>query len=111
MNSHTDFCNYITSMHFLYRQNTEGGYVVQVLPRIKCVDGFSFSVQASKNHYCYPKNDDGPWDSFEVGYPSPMEPMLLPYIEDLGNPHTESVYTNVPIDIVLLIIDNHGGIA
>jgi len=111
MNSHTDFCNYITSMHFLYRQNTEGGYVVQVLPCIKCVDGFSFSVQASKNHYCYPKDNDGPWESFEIGFPSKDEPMLHPYMDTLHDDPTQNVYACVPIDIVLLVIRRHGGIA
>ena len=114
MNSHTDFCNYITSMHSLYRQNTEGGYVVQVIPPIRCADGFTFSVQASAHHYCHPRSNDGPWHAFEVGFPSTMEPMLMPYI-DTDDPDdavpTNCVYPSVPVDIVLLILDNHGGIA
>jgi hypothetical protein len=111
MNSHTDFCNYIASLHSLYRTDTLGGSVMQTLPPITCKDGFQMSVQASSYHYCYPKSNYGEWDSFEVGFPNKVEPLLMPYIDVDGNPPMESVYINVPIDIVLLIIDNHGGIA
>lgn len=34
---------------------------------IELKTGTSLSVQASKFHYCSPKQNDGPWESFEVG--------------------------------------------
>ena len=37
---------------------------------VKCKDGFTMSVQASKSHYSEPKNDEGPYSEVEVGIPS-----------------------------------------
>lgn len=122
MSPNTDFCNYMTSLHTLHRRVTEGGQVMQVIPPIKCKDGFSFSVQASHFHYCYPKKDDGPWDHFEVAYPSSVEPLLFPYaeteatllpdgaVDDANVDATVLGYSSVPIEIVLAVIARHGGI-
>lgn len=93
---------------------------VQVLsrkpsPRIKCRDGFTFSVQASQQHHCYPRATMT-WPSLEnyvlveVGFPNVYEEMLDKYAEDPAKP-TETVYANVPVDLVLMIINKHGGVA
>jgi hypothetical protein len=47
-----------------------------IMSRIRCKDGLSFSVQASKTHFCKNEdvaslcngNDEGPWTSLEVGF-------------------------------------------
>lgn len=37
-----------------------------VRPRILCADGVQYSVQASRGHYCSPRNDVGPYTAVEV---------------------------------------------
>ena len=83
------------------------------LPRIECKDGFTISVQASQHHYCSPRAVIT-WPSFEeyktveVGFPSEPEELLLKYAEDSDDP-TNTVYAYVPVETVLLVIQNHGG--
>ena len=75
---------------------------------IKCADGFSMSVQASRGSYCSPRDDSGPYDSVEVGFPSSFDVYLHEYAEDPGQP-TNTVYGWVPADTVMMCIDAHGG--
>ena len=75
---------------------------------IKCADGFSMSVQASRGSYCSPRNDSGPYDSVEVGFPSSYDYYLHQYAEDPEKP-TDTVYGWVPADTVMMCIDAHGG--
>ena len=75
---------------------------------IKCADGFSMSVQASRGSYCSPRDDSGPYDSVEVGFPSSFDVYLHQYAEDPGKP-TDTVYGWVPADTVIMCIDAHGG--
>lgn len=77
-------------------------------PRIRCRDGFTMSVQASEFHYCTPRNNTGPWVCVEVGFPSQKEDLLMEYAEDPDHP-TETVYGYVPVEIVIEIIEKHGG--
>ena len=77
-------------------------------PHIQCRDGFTMSVQASEFHYCTPKNNIGPWTRVEVGFPSQKEDLLMDYAEDPDHP-TETVYGYVPVEIVIAIIERHGG--
>lgn len=77
--------------------------------RIVCSDGFSLSVQASKMHYCTPRNDIGPYTEVEVGFPSIKIEEFMPYAEDWDFP-TETVYARVPVEIVLQVINSHGGV-
>jgi len=81
-------------------------------PRIHCYDGFSFSVQANKYHYCSPKCD--PYDSliydnYEVGYPSEPLLELKEYVEWWYD-CWDTVFGYVPIDVIKTIIDKHKGI-
>ena len=81
------------------------------VPVIHCMDGTQLSVQASSNNYCTPKNNDGPWISVEVGYPSKHLPQLDDYKD--GEPEddpTECVYGYVPIEVVEDAIASCGGI-
>jgi len=76
---------------------------------VECADGFTMSVQASRRNYSTPRNDTGPYDSVEVGYPSRECSILLPYAEKPEDP-TDSVYGYVPADTIIECIDAHGGI-
>jgi hypothetical protein len=77
--------------------------------KVVCCDGFSMSVQASSGHYCSPRNDEGPWETVEVGYPSKIEPLLWDYADEPGK-WTDTVYGHVPIELVAAVIEVHGGI-
>ena len=76
--------------------------------QVVCADGFSMSVQASKGSYCSPRDDSGPYDSVEVGFPSSYDYYLHEYAEDPDKP-TDTVYGWVPADTVMMCIDAHGG--
>lgn len=77
---------------------------------IICKDGFRFSVQASANHYCTPRNDDArTYTHFEVGYPSQYEESLAPYAEEPGT--TETVFGWVPLAVIVYLINKHGGVS
>lgn len=82
--------------------------------RIKCRDGHSLSVQASQYHYCWPRNDLGPWDYVEVGFPTAEPPeSWAEYFDgdwEQGG-RTDSVYAYVPIALVAEFICAHGGVA
>lgn len=75
---------------------------------VKCADGFTMSVQASRGSYCSPRDDTGPYDSVEVGFPSSFDVYLHQYAEDPDKP-TDTVYGWVPADTVVMCIDAHGG--
>lgn len=79
-----------------------------IMPLLVCADGFSLSVQASMHHYCTPRNNEGPWTEVEVGFPSVLEEILLPYAEDEEDP-IETVYGYVPVSVVRGVIRKHGG--
>ena len=82
-------------------------------PRIVCRDGFSMSVQASKDTYCEPRQDVGPYTKVECGYPSsaPISQRLKEFAELLfTDDYTDTVYPYVPVDIVLYELELHGGI-
>lgn len=83
----------------------------QMMPHIHCMDGTKLSVQASKNHYCTPRKDNGPYNTVEVGYPE-TDPGLMweKYADDPNAPPTETVYGYIPIELVSFYIGAHGGI-
>jgi len=77
--------------------------------RVVCADGFTMSVQASVYNYCHPQESGAPkYDLVEVGFPTTMEPMLMPYAETPENP-TNTVYAYVPVELVTNVIVKHGG--
>ena len=77
--------------------------------RIYCADGFNLSVQASNTAYSTPRDLKGPYTHVEIGFPSDAEQLLANWTEDNDNP-TETVYPYTPIDVVLAIINKHGGV-
>lgn len=76
---------------------------IQIRPRIVCSDGFSVSIQASVFHYCSPRNNFGPYDRFEIGFPSSPVISWLNYAE--GNVELEDatglVYPQVPLHLIV----------
>ena len=86
-----------------------GDYYHHVAPRMVMADGFSVSAQANSAAYCCPRENEGPWTHFELGYPSAPEPSLMPYAERPEAP-TDTVYGYVPGSVVESVIASHGGI-
>lgn len=82
------------------------------VPPVVCADGFEMSVQASEVHYCSPREllPFGDYVSWEVGFPSALEPDLMPYCEDPEHP-LDTVYGYVPTATVNAVIAKHGGLA
>lgn len=78
------------------------------VPAIACLDGLTLSVQASEFTYCSPRDNYGPWDMFEVGFPSQKIEELMEYAETPANP-TGTVYGYVPGDVIEKVIAAHGG--
>ena len=75
---------------------------------VKCADGFTMSVQASKTNYNSPRDDVGPYTAVEVGFPSSYDYYLHEFAENPDKP-TETVYGWVPADTVMMCIEAHGG--
>lgn len=82
--------------------------MLDLCERVRCADGFHMSVQTGRTHYCTPRDNDGPWTHVEVGFPSARAEQLMPYCEDPNDP-TETVYACVPVELVVAVIDEHGG--
>lgn len=78
-------------------------------PRIECADGASMSVQAAEFAYCIPRNNVGPYTHVEVGYPSHPFPEAAYYKDDAEVSDTETIFPNVPVEIVVAWINKHGG--
>jgi len=77
---------------------------------VRCADGFSMSVQASRFHYCSPRESHGGWYEVEVGFPSAKVEAFMPYIDGSDVDPTETVYGYVPLEIVAQAVIDHGGI-
>ena len=74
-------------------------------PVLKCKDGTTASIQASKYHYSTPREDFGPYSEVEVWcITGAGEVVEFEYSDS-----DPSAY--VPIEQVVQFIDNHGGIA
>ncbi len=75
--------------------------------QLVCKDGFRMSVQDSPMLYSF-YDDDLVCTHVEVGFPSEVEPLLMPWADDESAP-TDTVYGYVPIPVVLAVIEKHGG--
>jgi len=79
--------------------------------RVICNDGFSMSVQGHSFSYCRPRVDGlSDYSSFEIGFPSADEDLITSLAEDQTR-LTNTVYGYVDADIVLAVINKHGGFA
>lgn len=78
--------------------------------RVEMNSGFTISIQASSFHYCHPRALVSPdlYESFELGFPSEIEPIISAYGEESDT--SETVFGRVPKDIVEALILKHGGI-
>jgi hypothetical protein len=86
------------------------GLMVDHLRTLACPDGFSVSVQASRTHYCLPRDCTGPYYKVECGFPSAPMPTLAEWIEG-GDIHaTQTVWGYVPIEKVAEVLAAHGGL-
>ena len=89
---------------------TSGAYPTNN-PVITCKDGFSVSVQCSEFHYCNPRKtytDVAKYESFELGFPSELDPLIAEYAEEKDT--VETVFGRVPRDIVEKLLMSHGGV-
>lgn len=89
----------------------DGDYLIR--NRVFCKDGFSISIQASRGHYCEPRETfEGPYEKVELGYPNKFDPMIANYAEEGDDTRlfTRSVYPYVPIEVVDNLLEKHGGI-
>lgn len=78
---------------------------------VKCKDGFEVSVQASRSHYCIPRDGNGVYTHVEMGFPSEyMGHEFQQYAEDPDSP-TDTVYFCVPVEMIDRLIESHGGLA
>lgn len=84
------------------------------VPAIICNDGFIISVQASEYSYCSPRvTEDTEYFQFECGFPSAPVPELAEWKDgekDDRSTDTESVYGYVPVQAIVNLIMDHGGI-
>lgn len=83
---------------------------VPQMPRLILVDGASLSVQASEHSYSSPRDNKGPYTKVEVGFPSEIPPEAWKeFAEEWDNP-TNTIYSYIPLTMVMLYIGAHGGI-
>lgn len=76
---------------------------------LKFNNGSELSVQASRNHYCEPRTDTGPWTHFEVGFADKGEfPELAPYAEEPTSRY--SIHSYVPAKVLGAILARCGGV-
>lgn len=82
--------------------------------RIKCKDGISLSVQASRYHYCTPRDNTGPYTHVEVGFIlDENENQVIPpesWRNYSDGEFPNSVYGYVPLTLVVEFIIDHGGV-
>ena len=87
----------------------DGNPYLEHIPRVKCVDGFEVSIQASHFHYCQPRDSAGPWTHVELGFPTARVTSLREY-RDGPPPDTGTVFGYVPIEKVARLLNRHGGL-
>lgn len=79
---------------------------------VVCADGFRVSIQASKMHYSWPRDNVRAYKACELGYPSEPDDLIKEYAEQhLGeNNYVDCVYPFVPAKVIQALLDKHGGI-
>lgn len=83
------------------------------LPRIRCNDGFSISIQVNNGNYCASENGTRQfgfnWVEVEWGFPSEEIDAVKYNAEDEGNT-TNTVGGYVDINLIDELIEEHGGL-
>lgn len=86
---------------------------MQTNSRIICKNGVSLSVQAREGAYCWPRQDEGPHESLEVGFiqDSDENPLAPPgsWNEYGDGQFPSDVYGYVPRATILEFIEENGG--
>lgn len=105
----------MTVNEYLTKFNSLSPFRVAFAPRLVCQNGFSMLVNGNKRAYCKPQSDVGPWTHVEVSFPSSSVDLILPTVEvfDYGDDETDptqTIYGNVPVEVVDQLIESHGGI-
>lgn len=83
-----------------------GDYRAAVVPQLRCPSGLTLSVQASRGHYCTPREQEGPWTTVEVLCRDRELTTLRRYRDVTGG----ALYCYVPVERLNRIIANAGGI-
>jgi len=86
----------------------------ELTTRVVCKDGTSLSVQASRTHYCTPRDDDGPYIAVEVGFILDADENAVTPPDEWrehsdGSSFPNDVYGYVPVELVESFIESHGG--
>jgi hypothetical protein len=69
------------------------------------------SVQASAAHYSTPRDNNGKfYETWEIGFPSKKEDLLMTFIYDGVDDPTQTVYCNVPTSVLIELIEEYDGI-
>lgn len=94
-----------------YGGPTIGRYRWFPVPRIYCKDGASLSVQCSEYTYCSPRDNQGPWDAAEVGFPNPYpdDPAWIEFGDGGDEDKKPDVYGWVPVELIYQHVLAHGG--
>lgn len=74
--------------------------------QIYCSDGFNFSAICGKRWF----HADPEEGTVEIGFISEPQKELEPFAEGGYNDPTRCVYPYVPVELMLEIIDIHGGV-
>jgi hypothetical protein len=98
----------MTLNQYIAQEHVKRKNAYEPIKPIECVDGFTISVQASRVHYCEPREKDGPYLSVECGFPSSDVPEMADY-KDGDDYDTDSVFVCVPVEIVEAVLAKHGG--
>lgn len=102
--------NKVTLQEFMSDENNFYSGCPHLRKRVKCADGFSVSIQASRYHYCEPRQTfSDRFESLELGYPSKKDKLILRYADSPKHPKN-TVYPYVPWDVVEKMVEKHGGI-
>ena len=86
------------------------GPMTTTMPRLVLQDGASLSVQASKHNYSSPRDNKGPYTKVEVGFPSETPPEAWKEFAEEWDKPMNTVYSYIPLTMVMLYIGAHGGI-
>lgn len=87
-------------------------YASIIRPRVVCKDGSSFSVQASEDHLCFPKESlkDGKYESVELMLNGRPRESLKEHLSEYDTLGFVSYYGLVPVEKVEAFITERGGI-
>lgn len=81
---------------------------------VKCNDGFTFSAQIHYAVNCNSKEAKSIKEitDMELGYPSEADDLIAPYAnaKEYGTPLTQDVYGYTPIDVIVALVNKHGGL-